>query len=198
MYLCLRLQKKHLASSEQEIKRLKKEIRQLENTVRKMQSDKQDFTRKTVASRRNSLDSMDTVDSLMRHFVKQVFTTSPIAQYPIRLNMFNNSFDAYVVKVKKSDLRIFWNQPDTGLSYRNFYQLKHSAEKNYGKELIFATNGGMFTPSGSPQGLYVEDGKTLVPLDTISRRVGYLNFYLQPNGVFLLDDKGEARVYDNS
>lgn len=36
---------------------------------------------------------------------------------------------------------------------------------------------------GSPQGLYIENSKILSPLDTTNAEG---NFYLKPNGVFLL------------
>ncbi len=187
--------KEAMARSEREVERLKKELKILEASIQQLEAEKQkDLAIKTVANQWTPLDSMQRVDSLMRHFVHQLFTASPIAQYPIRLNMFDNSFDAFVVKVKKSDLRFFWNHPDTSIAYRNFYQLKHTAEKKFDRELIFATNGGMFEPDGSPKGLYIEAGDTLVPLDTISGRVGYLNFYLQPNGVFYIDPAGAAHV----
>jgi uncharacterized protein YigE (DUF2233 family) len=191
--------KEAMVRSEQEVVRLKKELKELEMTVLTLESEKKkDLAIKTVSNTFTPLDSMQTLDSLMRYFVKQLFTASPIAQYPIRINMFDNSFDAYVVKVKKSDLRLFWNHPDTNTAYRNFYQLKHTARQQFQRELIFATNGGMFEPDGAPKGLYIEAGDTLVPLDTISARVGYLNFYLQPNGVFLIDKKGAAQVMTTS
>lgn len=185
-----------MARSEREITRLKEDIRQLETTIRTMEAEKQkDLALKAaILAQPSPIDSMKSVDSLMRYFVHQVFTASPIAQYPLRINMFNNSFDAFIVKVKKSDLRFFWNDPSSKLAYRNFFQLKNTAKQAYERELIFATNGGMFEPSGAPKGLYIEAGDTLVPLDTISERVGYLNFYLQPNGVFGIDKRGAAHV----
>jgi uncharacterized protein YigE (DUF2233 family) len=59
-----------------------------------------------------------------------------------------------------------------------------------GKTLTFAMNAGMFHPDFKPVGLLVIDGKTISP---INRRPGTGNFFLQPNGVFLLDATG-ARV----
>ena len=44
-------------------------------------------------------------------------------------------------------------------------------------------NGGMYKPGGAPQGLYVENGEVLSPIDTSN---GNGNFYLQPNGVFYI------------
>ena len=49
------------------------------------------------------------------------------------------------------------------------------------EEPWFATNGGMFTPTHEPVGLYVENGRELYPLN---RSPGSGNFYMLPNGVF--------------
>ena len=54
-----------------------------------------------------------------------------------------------------------------------------------GKELVFAMNGGMYLPNLSPQGLYIENGKVIKQLDKTQEAYG--NFYLQPNGVFLIE-----------
>ena len=47
--------------------------------------------------------------------------------------------------------------------------------------LLFATNAGMFDPALKPVGLYVEQGRELVHVNTKS---GYGNFHMKPNGVF--------------
>jgi uncharacterized protein YigE (DUF2233 family) len=55
------------------------------------------------------------------------------------------------------------------------------------QNLLFATNAGMFSTAGEPLGLYVEHGKEVYPLN---RRSGTGNFYIKPNGVFLISDHG--------
>lgn len=60
--------------------------------------------------------------------------------------------------------------------------------------LRYAMNAGMYEPDYSPVGLLVADGKELAPLNL---REGEGNFYLKPNGVFLLSDSG-ARVIESS
>jgi len=62
--------------------------------------------------------------------------------------------------------------------------------KSSGRKLSFAMNAGMFHPDFKPVGLLVIDGKSIAPLN---RRSGSGNFFIQPNGVFLLDDQG-ARI----
>ncbi|MEM1218972.1 MAG: phosphodiester glycosidase family protein [Bacteroidota bacterium] len=61
-----------------------------------------------------------------------------------------------------------------------------------GQQLIFASNAGMFARDFSPQGLYIEEGKKMKPLDR--KEKGYGNFYMQPNGVFLLRQDSSAAV----
>ncbi|MGR3622562.1 phosphodiester glycosidase family protein [Pseudophaeobacter sp.] len=61
-----------------------------------------------------------------------------------------------------------------------------------GKELIFATNAGMYHANRAPVGLYIEDGKQemrLIP------NAGPGNFGLLPNGVFCLRE-GRADVFE--
>jgi uncharacterized protein YigE (DUF2233 family) len=57
----------------------------------------------------------------------------------------------------------------------------------HGQELVMATNAGIFSPERRPMGLHVQDGELLSALSTAA---GEGNFFLQPNGVFWLDDKG--------
>ncbi|MCI1186885.1 phosphodiester glycosidase family protein [Hymenobacter sp. DH14] len=59
------------------------------------------------------------------------------------------------------------------------------------ERLLFAMNGGMFTPLFEPQGLYIENGQPVMPLDTAA---GTGNFYLRPNGVFYLDTDRSAHL----
>lgn len=59
-----------------------------------------------------------------------------------------------------------------------------------GLALVFAMNAGIFHPDFRAVGLLVVDGRTLAP---INRGSGYGNFFMQPNGVFMVDADG-ARV----
>lgn len=59
------------------------------------------------------------------------------------------------------------------------------------RDLLFATNGGMFTPDWEPNGLFIADGLTVYPMDLGSADG---NFYLKPNGVFFLTETGAGIV----
>lgn len=55
-----------------------------------------------------------------------------------------------------------------------------------GREVLAATNAGIFDTEGAPLGLFVGQGQAH-PLNTLD---GEGNFYLKPNGVFSVDDSG--------
>ncbi|MEM6687530.1 MAG: phosphodiester glycosidase family protein [Bacteroidota bacterium] len=96
----------------------------------------------------------------------------------------------YEVDPKQDDLRFFWKDAQ-GHIYGNAKNLKTQLQTQ-GKKLVFAMNGGMYLKDQSPQGLYVEDGKILTPIDR--KKEGYGNFYLQPNGVFYINKAHKAII----
>jgi uncharacterized protein YigE (DUF2233 family) len=81
-----------------------------------------------------------------------------------------------------------------GEKYTSIHKLKADLEQQ-GREVVMITNAGMYLPDNSPQGLFIESGKQLVPLDTAQGPPGRtLNFYLHPNGVFYIGEKGPRVV----
>ncbi len=95
----------------------------------------------------------------------------------------NQIFDVVTIEPNETNIR-FHLADAQGKKYRSISNLKNVLqEKN--QTMLFAMNGGMYLKDGTPQGLYIEDGKTITPLDTVQEAYG--NFYLQPNGVFYLE-----------
>lgn len=62
------------------------------------------------------------------------------------------------------------------------------------KPFVFATNAGMYHEDLSPVGLYVEDGREMSPLN-LGDAPG--NFFMKPNGVFYVDQAGNAGVMES-
>jgi uncharacterized protein YigE (DUF2233 family) len=62
------------------------------------------------------------------------------------------------------------------------------------EKLVFAMNAGMYHSDFSPVGLLVIGGEQVHPLNVEN---GEGNFFLKPNGVFLVSDRG-ARVIESS
>lgn len=95
-----------------------------------------------------------------------------------------------VFTCKPSEVQLFWKAED-GHIFRNFDSLDQWLSVKRRQQLIFAMNGGMYMKDNSPLGLYIENGKTLRKLN---RANGSGNFYMKPNGVFYITDKGTAQI----
>ena len=96
-----------------------------------------------------------------------------------------------VVKVdlRTEKLELFLND-DSGLAFKRFDRLEAwLAARN--RQLVFAVNAGMYHADFSPVGLFVRDGHEEAPLN-LANGVG--NFFLKPNGVFLVSDAGPRVV----
>lgn len=126
------------------------------------------------------------------------FTTvaqKPIADRAIKQNGFTvthagKTFDIYIADYKDNNIHLCWKD-DKGKKLISLNNLRSHIE-NKGKKLLFATNAGIYLEDNSPQGLYVENRKQLRPLDK-KKKVSNANFYMQPNGVFLLT-ANEAKI----
>ena len=101
---------------------------------------------------------------------------------------------SYAINPKKQNLA-FYHKNSNGKVFRNHAALRSELEKE-GKTLLFAMNGGMYLKDFSPQGLYIENGKLITPLN--NRKSSYGNFYLEPNGIFYLQKDMEAAVIKTS
>ena len=89
-----------------------------------------------------------------------------------------------------ADLRLFWRDA-SGAPYRRLDHLA-AALANAGGVLQFGMNAGMYEADGAPVGLLVIDGVQKAPLNLAD---GGGNFFLKPNGVFLIGPAG-PRVID--
>ena len=96
------------------------------------------------------------------------------------------------VDVKKEQLQLF-HRDENEQPFKRFAPLVDWLAKR-GQTLTFAMNAGMYHRDYSAVGVYVADGKELAPLNTAN---GEGNFFLKPNGVFLLTAAG-ARVVETS
>lgn len=101
----------------------------------------------------------------------------------------DESFVTFIVNPKETNIEFFWKD-EQGNFFGNFQKLKNYLERN-GKRLRFAMNGGMYQEDQKPLGLFIQNGKTLAPLNT---REAKGNFYLKPNGVFFISQDNRAAV----
>jgi len=101
---------------------------------------------------------------------------------------------SYVVNLKQQHLEFYWKN-DSGQIYGSIKQLREELNQTH-KKLIFAMNGGMYTKSQKPLGLYIENGQTKTKLNQVKNAYG--NFYLQPNGIFYLTNNKMAHIITTS
>lgn len=99
------------------------------------------------------------------------------------------TYDIFVADLRKVNLNIHWKKSD-GTLYQTLDALKRDLE-GQGQRCLFATNGGIFAPGQSPEGLYVENRQLLKPLNL---KKGRGNFYLKPNGVFVVASNQSATI----
>lgn len=84
---------------------------------------------------------------------------------------------------------LFWKD-DEGEIFGSIENLRLWAQDN-GRRLLFAMNGGMYMENRNPLGLFIQDGRTVTPLN---KTRGYGNFYIQPNGVFYISKENVAGI----
>lgn len=117
-----------------------------------------------------------TINSLVKGFIK--------------FRGFDNTFDVYIANLEEDNIRFFWKDK-SGKIYGSIKNLYYDLEKN-NIDLIFAMNGGIFTTGRRPEGLYVENKEELVEINKEESKYG--NFYMQPNGIFLIDKDKNAAI----
>ncbi|MES2318011.1 MAG: phosphodiester glycosidase family protein [Pseudomonadota bacterium] len=101
-------------------------------------------------------------------------------------------FTVVTIDTARQDLALFLND-DAGAPLHGFTRLAAWLQAR-NKRLVFAVNAGMYHPDFAPVGLHVQDGKQLAPLNLED---GTGNFFLKPNGVFMLSQNG-PRVVESS
>lgn len=126
--------------------------------------------------------------AVIQGFIQNSYATT--FNFTRQIKRYDNTFDCYIVNIQKSKLRFFWRNKN-GQEYRSFKNLLYQLHRQ-NETLLFATNAGMYTPQNAPQGLYVENSKQMIPLDLSPQGDG--NFYMKPNGVFMIDTEGNAHI----
>lgn len=90
------------------------------------------------------------------------------------------------IDLRAALIRTLWRNPD-GVPYGSLDE----AYRQIGGDLLALTNGGIYAENHTPEGLHVEGGATLSPLNL---NAGEGNFYLRPNGLFYVADDGAGIV----
>lgn len=112
------------------------------------------------------------------------------------LAAFQNSFDIFVVDLRDPTIKVqfLWDDGPQGQRIGSLANAKKYVEIVGSSKLLMATNGGMYNKQHKPQGLLIKNRSTVIPLDLASQGIG--NFYMQPNGVFYIDDRKTGHVVE--
>jgi uncharacterized protein YigE (DUF2233 family) len=90
------------------------------------------------------------------------------------------------VDLKAALIKVLWKN-SSDLPYGSLDQ----AYRQIGGDLLALTNAGIYSENHTPEGLHVEEGVTLSPLNLNG---GEGNFYWRPNGVFYVADDGAGII----
>lgn len=112
-----------------------------------------------------------------------------LAAFTIQLNTDNDTIISCTVDPAKQDIQLYWKN-DKGVILKSIQNLKTFVESKNNR-LVFAANAGMYKEDNSPLGLFIQNGKTLAPLNT---RNASGNFYMKPNGIFYITTDNRAAV----
>lgn len=100
-----------------------------------------------------------------------------------------DAFTVCAFEPARHELALLWSDVQ-GQALGGFAALSERGSID-AKRVLFAMNAGMFDPSGAPVGLFVANGAETHPINTAA---GEGNFYLLPNGVFLVDAQRKVHV----
>ncbi len=108
------------------------------------------------------------------------------------------SFEGQIYRVvhlnlKRDQLTLHWRDPQSGQPFGSIETLRQWGQAR-GQRLLFAANAGIYDKEFAPLGLYVENGKTQVPLNLSHGNPASGNFSLLPNGVFAIYPDGHAAL----
>jgi len=111
-----------------------------------------------------------------------------IALAPIFLSLSPNklkTIEYYKVNLNKEKIEFVWKNKKNKI----FSSIGNVLKKDSSYTMVM--NGGMYTTTQNPLGLYIENGKTHRKLNSVKKAYG--NFYMQPNGIFYIQ-KDSAKV----
>jgi uncharacterized protein YigE (DUF2233 family) len=94
-----------------------------------------------------------------------------------------------VLRATPTSIRVLWKD-NSGTQLATFAAATRALQAE-GVTVDTVMNGGIFERGGVPCGLLIQDGKELRP---VNRSDGEGNFFLKPNGIFLIGARGAAII----
>lgn len=103
--------------------------------------------------------------------------------------MTGDAYITYIADPEKQDIQLYWKD-DSSRLIGNFERLNYLLARKQ-RQLVFATNGGMYMEDRRPVGLFIQQQKTI---RSINKAQAEGNFYMQPNGVFYITTDKKATI----
>lgn len=93
----------------------------------------------------------------------------------------DRGFTVYKPDLNKEIIKMYWKDENN----KAYSELSKFIQENTGNKINFATNGGIYSEEYEPNGLYIENHKIISKINLAD---GEGNFYMQPNGVFYIQN----------
>ena len=110
----------------------------------------------------------------------------------LKLSFQGVDYNVFVANRDSCEINMHWKNYKEERGFQNIQRLLNYLESQKNQPLMI-TNAGMYTPSLWPQGLFVDNRKEVIPIDSFSPKTD-ANFYLKPNGVFYIDTLGMSHI----
>lgn len=162
-------------------KKYRQEIAAIDSTIKRVvEEDSVKTIKKNKAKKEVSLLLTQKSKSM------QQFLANKSGKVVFKYN--GHRFRAFIYNPKEHSLKMHHkdiNKKVFGSLYKVFSSTKSKGTNN---SVLMLTNGGMYTKTQDPEGLFIESGVEKFPMDTLN--IPNLNFYMMPNGVFYVNNKG--------
>ena len=120
--------------------------------------------------------------------------TTPISQYHFYFKDDKHYFTFYVINTEMFNIKVHNNSTKAGRTLKGQYDLL----KSKGIIPVALMNGGMFNPDFGPTGFMITDdgnnNKKTIVVSPLNDKEGSGNFFMKPNGVFIVDDSNKYYV----
>ena len=93
----------------------------------------------------------------------------------------DGNFTVYIPDLNKEAIKMYWKDKND----EAYSELSKFIQENQEGKINFATNGGIYSEEYKPNGLYIENYKVISKINLAD---GEGNFYMQPNGVFYIQN----------
>ena len=175
--------KSNIAFEDEVIKKLNQEIMIIEKSIVSVNS-----RLKLLNKKKESINDKSMSSSYKKFKSVSPFFKDSVGE--IKFSYKNQSYLGFITDFEQHKIQFHLNyrnvKDPNAIKYIQLGKVKSVLEKS-SKEVLMLTNGGMYTPINSPEGLLIGDSVELEPID-LEVPSGFLNFYMMPNGVFYIEN----------